>query len=93
MSEFGHQTKIPRAIRSLKTGGRVPSKRYCLALDETRRPSAESSAPWAGFLADHLGYNGGFYVFSGVAVIAAIIFPTLMPDTAGAEARTVNPEG
>lgn len=37
----------------------------------------------AGSLADHLGYNGFFYVFAGIAAIAAAIFLTLMPETGG----------
>ena len=37
----------------------------------------------AGYLAEHLGYNGFFYVFAGIAVIAAVLFLTLMPETAG----------
>jgi MFS family permease len=35
----------------------------------------------AGFLAQHLGYNGFFYVFSGLAALAAVVFLTLMPET------------
>jgi sugar phosphate permease len=35
----------------------------------------------AGFLAQHLGYNGFFYVFSGIATVAAIKFLWLMPET------------
>jgi predicted MFS family arabinose efflux permease len=35
----------------------------------------------AGFLADHLGYNGFFYVFSGIAALAALLFLGLMPET------------
>ena len=30
----------------------------------------------AGFLAEHLGYNGFFYVFAGIAVVAALLFLT-----------------
>jgi len=37
----------------------------------------------AGFLAQHLGYNGFFYVFAGIAVAAAVLFLTLMPETSG----------
>jgi MFS family permease len=37
----------------------------------------------AGFLAEHLGYNGFFYVFAGIAVVAATLFLTLMPETGG----------
>lgn len=37
----------------------------------------------AGFLAQHLGYNAFFYVFSGIAAAAAILFITLMPETGG----------
>jgi MFS family permease len=35
----------------------------------------------AGFLAEHLGYHGFFYVFAGIAVVAAAVFLTLMPET------------
>jgi MFS family permease len=41
----------------------------------------------AGFLAQHLGYNGFFYVFSGIAVLAAILFLTMMPDTGDKKAK------
>ena len=34
----------------------------------------------AGFLADHLGYNGFFYVFAAVAALAALLFIGLMPE-------------
>ena len=37
----------------------------------------------AGFLAEHLGYNGFFYVFAGIATVAAGLFLTLMPETGG----------
>ena len=37
----------------------------------------------AGFLAEHLGYNGFFYVFAGIAAVAAGLFLTLMPETRG----------
>ena len=37
----------------------------------------------AGALAEHLGYNGFFYVFAGIAVVAAAVFLTLMPETRG----------
>ncbi|HEV7998511.1 MAG TPA: MFS transporter, partial [Planctomycetaceae bacterium] len=37
----------------------------------------------AGFLAEHLGYKGFFYVFAGIAVAAAVLFLTLMPETGG----------
>jgi MFS family permease len=40
----------------------------------------------AGFLAEHLGYNGFFYVFAGIAAAAAILFITLMPETGTASA-------
>jgi MFS family permease len=36
----------------------------------------------AGFLAQYLGYNTFFYVFAGIAGLAAILFLTLMPETA-----------
>jgi MFS family permease len=35
----------------------------------------------AGFLAEHLGYNGFFYVFAGIAAAAAVLFLALMPET------------
>ena len=35
----------------------------------------------AGFLADHLGYNGFFYVFAGIATLAALLFIVVMPET------------
>jgi MFS family permease len=35
----------------------------------------------AGFLAEHLGYNGFFYVFAGIAAVAAVLFLALMPET------------
>jgi MFS family permease len=41
----------------------------------------------AGFLAEHLGYNGFFYVFAGIALVAATLFLTLMPET-GADCVT-----
>jgi MFS family permease len=37
----------------------------------------------AGFLAEHLGYNGFFYVFAGIAGLAAAVFLLLMPETGG----------
>lgn len=37
----------------------------------------------AGFLAQHLGYNGFFCVFAGIAAVAAVLFLTLMPETRG----------
>ena len=37
----------------------------------------------AGFLADNLGYNNFFYVFAGIAAVAATLFLTLMPETGG----------
>jgi MFS family permease len=37
----------------------------------------------AGSLADRFGYNGFFYVFTGIAVVAAVVFLTLMPETGG----------
>jgi predicted MFS family arabinose efflux permease len=47
----------------------------------------------AGFLAEHLGYNGFFYVFASIAVVAAILFLTLMPETSGdRSARKLNQE-
>ena len=48
----------------------------------------------AGFLAEHLGYNGFFYVFAGIAVVAAMLFLTLMPETGGvSNAGKPNREG
>jgi MFS family permease len=41
----------------------------------------------AGFLAEHLGYNGFFYVFAGIAVVAAILFISQMPETGKRTAR------
>ncbi|HTU25892.1 MAG TPA: MFS transporter [Pirellulales bacterium] len=35
----------------------------------------------AGFLAEHLGYNGFFYVFAGIAALAAAVFLIGMPET------------
>jgi MFS family permease len=35
----------------------------------------------AGFLAQHLGYNGFFWIFAGIAAVAAVLFLTLMPET------------
>ena len=37
----------------------------------------------AGFLAEHLGYNGFFLVFAGIAALAATVFLTMMPETKG----------
>ncbi|HEX4146557.1 MAG TPA: MFS transporter [Pirellulales bacterium] len=37
----------------------------------------------AGFLAQHLGYNGFFWVFAGIAALAAALFLTAMPETGG----------
>ncbi len=36
----------------------------------------------AGRLAERLGYNGFFCVFAGIAAVAAVVFLTLMPETA-----------
>jgi MFS family permease len=35
----------------------------------------------AGRLAETLGYNGFFYVFAGIATVAAVVFCVFMPDT------------
>ncbi len=35
----------------------------------------------AGRLAETLGYNGFFYVFAGIATVAALVFCVFMPDT------------
>jgi MFS family permease len=40
----------------------------------------------AGFLAEHLGYNGFFYVFAGIALAAAGLFIGCMPETKQATA-------
>jgi MFS family permease len=46
----------------------------------------------AGYLAEHLGYNGFFLVFAGIAAIAAGLFLTMMPETgAGGTKRPVEP--
>ncbi len=37
----------------------------------------------AGFLAQHLGYNGFFLIFAGIAALAAGLFLTMMPETRG----------
>jgi MFS family permease len=37
----------------------------------------------AGFLAQHLGYNSFFYVFAGIAALAAAVFLAFMPETGG----------
>ena len=34
-------------------------------------------------LAEHLGHNGLFYAFAGIATVAATLFLTLMPEQAG----------
>jgi len=48
----------------------------------------------AGFLAEHLGYNGFFYVFAGIATAAAVLFLTLMPETGGDQiAAKLSPKG
>ena len=50
----------------------------------------------AGFLAQHLGYNGFFYIFSGIAVVAALLFVCLMPETGTgkfSEANAAPPDG
>jgi MFS family permease len=35
----------------------------------------------AGWLADHLGYNGFFWTFAGIAAVAAAVFLLFMPET------------
>jgi MFS family permease len=40
----------------------------------------------AGFLAEHLGYNGFFLTFAGIAALAAAVFLFFMPETRGARA-------
>jgi len=42
------------------------------------------------FLAEYLGYNGFFYVFAGVAVVAAVLFLTLMRETGGGNGGAAN---
>ncbi len=44
----------------------------------------------AGFLAEHLGYNGFFYVFTCLATVAAILFLTLMPETSDGTGCSAN---
>jgi MFS family permease len=46
----------------------------------------------AGWLADHLGYNGFFLTFAGVAAVAAVLFLLCMPETRPENAGT-QPEG
>ena len=46
----------------------------------------------AGFLAQHLGYNGFFYVFAGIAVVAALLFICLMPETGTGKLRETKAE-
>ncbi|HEX4413586.1 MAG TPA: MFS transporter [Lacipirellulaceae bacterium] len=41
----------------------------------------------AGRLAETLGYNGFFYVFAGIAAVAAAIFLVFMPETAPQRAK------
>ncbi len=41
----------------------------------------------AGRLAETLGYNGFFYVFAGIATVAAAIFVVFMPETAPGRAK------
>jgi MFS family permease len=38
----------------------------------------------AGFLAEHLGYNAFFFIFAGIAALAAGLFLAMMPETRGA---------
>jgi MFS family permease len=48
----------------------------------------------AGSLAEFLGYRGFFYVFTGIAAAAAVLFLTLMPETGGhGNASQPNEEG
>jgi hypothetical protein len=47
-----------------------------------------------GFLAEQLGSNGISSVFAGIAVVAAMLFLTLMPETSGnGNAGKVGQEG
>jgi MFS family permease len=46
----------------------------------------------AGWLADHLGYNGFFFTFAGIAAVAAALFLFFMPETRPETAGT-QPEG
>jgi MFS family permease len=39
----------------------------------------------AGWLAQHLGYNGFFYTFAGIAAAAAAVFLVFMPETRAAK--------
>jgi MFS family permease len=41
----------------------------------------------AGYLAEHLGFNGFFYVFAGIAAGGAILFLALMPETSEGRPR------
>ncbi len=43
----------------------------------------------AGWLAEHLGYNGFFYTFAGIAAVAAALFLVAMPETRPAETGRV----
>jgi MFS family permease len=46
----------------------------------------------AGWLADHLGYNGFFLTFAGIAAVAAAVFLLGMPETRPGDAGA-HPEG
>ena len=35
----------------------------------------------SGFLVQHLGFNMAFYIFAGLAAVAALVFVFLMPET------------
>ncbi|HJT76696.1 MAG TPA: MFS transporter [Gemmataceae bacterium] len=45
----------------------------------------------AGWLAEHLGYNGFFWTFSGIATVAAAVFVLFMPETRPAGAAAPRP--
>jgi MFS family permease len=42
----------------------------------------------AGWLAQHLGYNGFFYTFAGIAAVAAAVFVLFMPETRPADTES-----
>ncbi len=46
------------------------------------RPGGVIGPLAAGWLAEHLGYNGFFYTFSAIAAVGAAVFLLGMPETA-----------
>jgi MFS family permease len=42
----------------------------------------------AGWLAEHLGYNGFFYTFAGIAAVAEAVFVLFMPETRPADTES-----